>query len=156
MTRLVPVQFVPLANNGADRAEPLILLKKRNSPKSVASVYLHWEPMRNLRLVQLAAHLTMRIAGKRTKVVLYMVAPRRRMLINAVQWKSPSLFGDRKTSHVPHADEKFSRQQPGAVSVEQPSLRLNRKTPTLLTSELKGKNDFRKSVKPSSGFSSYP
>jgi hypothetical protein len=112
--------------------------------------------MRNLPLAQLAAHLTMQIAGKRIKVVRYMVAPRHRTLISAVQWKSPSLFGDRKTSHVPHADAKFSRQQPGAVSVEQPSLRLNQKTPTLLTSELKGKNDFRKSVKPLSGFSSYP
>ncbi len=94
--------------------------------------------MRNLPLAQLAAHLTMQIAGKRIKVVRYMVAPRHRTLISAVQWKSPSLFGDRKTSHVPHADAKFSRQQPGAVSVEQPSLRLNQKT-TLLTSELKGK-----------------
>ena len=38
----------------------------------------------------------------------------------------------------------------------EPSLQLNRKTPTLSTNELKGKSDFRKSVKPSCGFSFYP
>jgi hypothetical protein len=85
-----------------------------------------------------------------------MGAPSHRTLNSAVQWKFPSPFGDRKTSHVLHVDAKFSRQQSGAVSAEQPSLQHNRKTPTLLTSELKGKSDFRKSVKPSSGFSSYP
>jgi hypothetical protein len=122
----------------------------------VAFVYLHWKLMRNLRLAQHAALLTMRIAGKKIKVVRFMGAPSRRTLNSAVRWKFPSPFGDRKTSHVLHVDAKFSRQQPGAVSAEQPSLQLNRKTPTLLTSELKGKSDFRKSVKPSSGFSSYP